>query len=706
MAIFKRDSDVGKKPARPGFLRRLGRDTTGNILAITAAAVIPMIGVVGGAIDASRLYMVRSRLQAACDSAVLAGRKAMTNTTYSTTASDRAGAMFNFNFKDADYQTTGTDFRAQADAAGKLSATAVTTVPMTLMSMFGFRNVASSVNCSADIQIPNIDIVFVLDATGSMASALGTTTRMQALKNAAKSFYQTLATQMAANGINAGQVRYGFVPYDQTVRVTDLFKSSPNTTLGEASLSNLADNMIVQSRVANMTTATGGGSGGEWVVDTSVTPVVYVQKYRGDQVASLRPYQDVSGGNYKMSNNDCGWYSANKSFNISANSGGGTDVTLFPDTSYPGQGNGTSVLYIPQGSSVAQASQPTTGTSFVRITFSRKSGTWEDDEGNDISDYQKCERNVTHTTYKRSSTGFRWTNWTYKPITVNVASYKTGTALRYIGSFNSDYDVDVSGSYDPIQLAALADQAGLYASTSTWNGCIEERDTVAVSSFSPIPADAMDLNWLLPGTTDATKWRPVLRDMTYDRSQVPNRTTTNSYSKPTTSCPDTSVRNLNVMTQTAFDNYIDSLEPGGNTYLDVGMIWGMRLIAPQGMFGYRNLTGPNGGQISRHIIFLTDGDPVSKGDIYSAYGVEDMAARITGTTGVSAATLHAARFQALCDGMRGTVSIWAIALDTSVDSNLSACADPGRAYQANDAAQLNTAFQNIARDIADLRLIQ
>jgi Flp pilus assembly protein TadG len=699
MAFFKRRSATG-------FLARLARDKGGNVLAITAAAVIPMIGVVGGAIDASRLYMVRSRLQAACDSAVLAGRKAMTTTVYDTVAQTRAAAMFNSNYKDTDFQTSGAGFSAAADASGRLNGTATKTIPMTLMKMFGFGSTTATVQCSADIQIPNIDVVFVLDVTGSMASSLGSTTRIQALKDAAKSFYQTLATQMAANGTNAGQVRYGFVPYDQTVRVTDLFKSSPNTGLGQASLSNIADTMTVQSRVANMTTGSGGGSSGDWVVDTSVTPTVYVQQYRGNDSDSLRPYTSVNGGNYKMSNNDCDWYSANQSFNISSSGGGSTDVTLYPYNSYPGNGVGYSVLYIPQGSTVAQTSEPTSGSSYVKITFSRDSGTWEDNNGGQINHYQKCKRNVTHTTYKRSTNGFRFTNWTYKPITVDVSSYKTGAPLRYIGSLNSHYEVDTAGSYDPIQLAALTDQSGLYASNAYWNGCVEERDTVAASSFSPIPANAFDLNWLLAGTSDQTKWRPVMQPLTYDRSQIANRTTTSNYSKATTSCPDASVRNLNPMTQTEFNTYIDTLEPGGNTYLDVGMIWGLRLIAPQGMFGYRNLTGPNGGQISRHIIFLTDGEPVSRGDTYSAYGVEDMAGRITGSTGLPAASLHAARFQALCDGMRGTVSIWAIALSTSVGGNLQSCADPGRAYQADDATQLNAAFQNIARDIADLRLVQ
>ena len=48
MAIFKRTDAT----AAPGFLTRLGRDRSGNVFAMTAAAVFPMIGVVGGAIDA------------------------------------------------------------------------------------------------------------------------------------------------------------------------------------------------------------------------------------------------------------------------------------------------------------------------------------------------------------------------------------------------------------------------------------------------------------------------------------------------------------------------------------------------------------------------------------------------------------------------------------------------------------------------------
>ena len=142
---------------------------------ITAAATIPMIALAGGGIDVSRIYLAKSRLQAACDSGVLAGRRAMTTVVYSSAAQTRANAMFNFNFEDSDYQATSTEFTATADDTGRLSGDASTTIPMLVMGFFGFEETDIAVSCSADIQVPNIDIVFVLDVTGSMDETIGGT---------------------------------------------------------------------------------------------------------------------------------------------------------------------------------------------------------------------------------------------------------------------------------------------------------------------------------------------------------------------------------------------------------------------------------------------------------------------------------------------------------------------------------------------------
>ena len=57
-------------PKQVGFLRRLARDRTGNTLAIMASGIIPLIAMVGGAVDMSRAYLASSRLQQACDAGV------------------------------------------------------------------------------------------------------------------------------------------------------------------------------------------------------------------------------------------------------------------------------------------------------------------------------------------------------------------------------------------------------------------------------------------------------------------------------------------------------------------------------------------------------------------------------------------------------------------------------------------------------------
>jgi hypothetical protein len=66
---------------------------------------------------------------------------------------------------------------------------------------------------------------------------------------------------------------------------------------------------------------------------------------------------------------------------------------------------------------------------------------------------------------------------------------------------------------------------------------------------------------------------------------------------------------------------------------------------------------------------------------------------------------HAARFQAACRQARAeNISVWVVAFGTALSQNLIDCATPGRAYHADDAEELQTAFEEIAEKIASLRL--
>jgi hypothetical protein len=50
------------------------------------------------------------------------------------------------------------------------------------------------------------------------------------------------------------------------------------------------------------------------------------------------------------------------------------------------------------------------------------------------------------------------------------------------------------------------------------------------------------------------------------------------------------------------------------------------------------------------------------------------------------------------------ITVWVIAFGTTKTPLLVNCASQGRDYQANDAAELNAAFAEIASQIAELRI--
>jgi Flp pilus assembly protein TadG len=690
-----------------GFLSRLRHDQSGNIIAITAAAVLPMIAMVGGAVDMSRIYMTKARLQAACDAGVLAGRKAMPATTYTTAAKARADAMFNFNFVPADYQATLIPgdtyiFTSSANTQGAVTGQAKARLPTVLMKIFGKTTTDLAVTCGADLQVPNIDIVMVLDVTGSMDETIGGTKKIDSLKSSVKSFYTTIKNLVPAG--STSQVRYGFVPYSQAVNGSELFKVSPDSAKGQLPLSHIVDTMSLPTRVANFNTPVSGG----WAVDTSVTPTTYNQVFDKDVAATKQPFSVSATSGTNISNNDCDrWSNYNHSFKLDSIS---LDVMLYPYEAYSYSDNyGDSEFYLPDGSSTWQTTEPTSGPGYTKITTDRVSGTWNDNSGSTYSAYQKCTRKITRTKYKPTS-GFKFTNWTYKNVNFNVSQFKQGTSINYVSSIDSNYTVPTSTSYDMVQLRQLANQSGLSSDATTWNGCLEERETTPATSFAPIPAAAKDLNYTAGGTDDTFRWRPMFQELAWMRDGPANETTTSGKYQPGFACPAKPMQNLQVLSQADVDAYANSLTANGYTYLDVGLVWGLRMISPQGMFASRNLTGPNGGQIQRYVIFMTDGAPVSQGDTYSAYGLEDVDRRITGTGSTSAATLHARRFQALCNTQTGSgaANLFVVGFGADVTANLKDCVggQTDRYFAASNGAGLTAAFNNIANEIADLRLVQ
>ncbi|MEC7933810.1 MAG: TadE/TadG family type IV pilus assembly protein, partial [Pseudomonadota bacterium] len=221
-----------------GFLARLRDNEAGNVLVMVAAGFIPLLGFIGGGVDMARIYLVKTRLQHACDAGALAGRKQMGGgawNAHNDKARLTADGIFNINYVPGSYGSSDL-VKTFTERQGKVTGTASVTIPMTIMVIFGFPTKTVAVTCDAEMRIPNTDVMFVLDTTGSMASKNPGEgdTKINGLKKAVKCFYEALAKidTTASCGSNPSgarnndvQLRFGFVPYSSNVNVGRLLRN-------------------------------------------------------------------------------------------------------------------------------------------------------------------------------------------------------------------------------------------------------------------------------------------------------------------------------------------------------------------------------------------------------------------------------------------------------------------------------------------------
>ena len=219
---------LSRAGASRSLLARLARDRTGNTLALVAAGIIPILAMVGSGVDMGRSYLSQSRLQQACDAGVLAARKrlgteAAVNGNVPADVADIGQRFFNINFQSGAYGTIDRSFTMTLQPNYAISAVASVVVPTTVMRAFGFEQVPISVSCEAQLNSPNVDVMMVLDTTGSMGQTLpgNTESKIQELRDVVKNFY----AQVGANKATGARIRYGFVPYSSNVNVGYLLKN-------------------------------------------------------------------------------------------------------------------------------------------------------------------------------------------------------------------------------------------------------------------------------------------------------------------------------------------------------------------------------------------------------------------------------------------------------------------------------------------------
>lgn len=650
-----------------GFLAHLARAKGANVVAIVAGSLVPLCGMIGGGLDLSRMYIVKTRLQHACDAGALAGRKSMgggTWTQQSGMPGQMANRFFDANIRENTFGSANIT-RVYAESAGVVSGHATADVPMTLMKVLGKETAALDVTCKSEMRLPNTDVMFVLDTTGSMNEVLAGEVKIVGLRRAVRCFYEIVArldTVAACDGDAPSggtggnvQVRFGFVPY------------ATNANVGRV----LPNNWIAD----------------EWT-------------YQSRQISAL-------------------WGVWSSYYDNTVTS---------PATAYSGYSNNGPPTKVADDAACL-ALVP--ADEFTRIAgVAGMSGRLETDTGF-VANVQVTQRNFRRTFNSKSGMcqiqyrdrkAYRPSNmiraaegtadavptpaWTYRPVTFNL------TALKNADWSDKKTSLPVGNSYTNTNVF--------------WDGCVEERATVRATNYQPVPAGARDLDIdTAPTGNVETQWKPVLRNAVYARREnysnssaysMANVTTFTNFSGQVYACPAAASK-LRSWDATTFDNYVEGLTVGGNTYHDIGMLWGARLLSPTGLFRSENEFTSEGGEIERHLIFMTDGDTCTDPMNYQAYGIAwydrrqtDPAVEPKSVNCAGALTDQVnARTAALCDAVKNmkNTTLWVIWFGTSnpsIEGRMRTCASEGRFFSARSSSQLQATFRSIANQISALRL--
>lgn len=262
--------------------------------------------------------------------------------------------------------------------------------------------------------------------------------------------------------------------------------------------------------------------------------------------------------------------------------------------------------------------------------------------------------------------------------------------------------------------------------TNRWEGCVEVGDAMSTPSASfdidNLPPD-LDPDFI--PSSDETRWKPMWPAVTYRRNNASWDYSTSTWYEDTTTNRERyfdsdyessgfaacgiPARGLAEMTAQQVSDYVNGndFRPFGGTYHDIGMIWGTRMLSPNGIFAADTAAWPGRNAPARHIVFMTDGTMSPNYDIYSHYGLERYDQRVTGGSSSTMADRHNARFQAVCSYAKDrlNMTVWVVALGVALNDDLSDCASPGNhAFTASSEEQLRTAFKTIATQVAMLRV--
>ena len=168
--------------------------------------LIPLMAMVGGAIDFTRAFIVKSRLQNSLDAAVLA-------TAAAASLGNAERIAYGKNIFKANYPASELGTPAEAvitiSTDGRVTGSVSANLSTTLLNVIGIENITlNTTNEAQSATLSDAEIVLVLDYSGSM----NWSGKYQAMRDASINLINTLSQ----NGSN-DKVKFGLVPFSKHV---------------------------------------------------------------------------------------------------------------------------------------------------------------------------------------------------------------------------------------------------------------------------------------------------------------------------------------------------------------------------------------------------------------------------------------------------------------------------------------------------------
>jgi Flp pilus assembly protein TadG len=207
-----------------GLANRWRTETRGNVAIIFALSVIPILSIVGVAVDTQMTLTQKNKVQAVVDSAVIFGARSMQDGASRTEVAKDVDTYVKALLKQ---QSTSLDCAGIAleyeDDSQDINASIFCSQPTTLSNLFGQPTMDFRVSSGSTYGIGKVEVAFVFDVSGSM----GSSGKMGDLKVAALEAVDTLLPA-AYDPAKSDDVRLAMTSYDTMVNAGSYFKAVTN----------------------------------------------------------------------------------------------------------------------------------------------------------------------------------------------------------------------------------------------------------------------------------------------------------------------------------------------------------------------------------------------------------------------------------------------------------------------------------------------